>query len=104
MPYDCAARILLLMKGKLTISEVIKFVVEFCCQSSYVVDFKVKGKVERDFQCQLYPLRSAGRHVTPLGHIILIQGQPVIKHQLYCFWLDLTGARIYDLRHLRRAC
>ena len=60
----------------------------------------MKGKVERDFQCQLYPLRSTGRHVAPLGHIILIQRQPVIKNQLYCFWLDLTGARTYDLRHM----
>ena len=43
------------MKGKLTISEVIKFVVEFCCQSFYVVDFKVKGKVETfSVSCILY--------------------------------------------------
>ena len=48
--------------------------------------------------------QSAGKHVAPLGHIILIQRQPVIKNQLYCFWLDLTGARTYDLRHLRQTC
>jgi hypothetical protein len=58
-------------------------ITNYWTQSSYVVDFKVKGKVEREFQCQLYPLWSTGRHVAPLWHIMLMLSQttgPLTKY------------------------
>ena len=55
------------------------------------------------------------RHVTQLGHIILIPSQPVFAFTSYCCmlsgeatntnflspWFDLTGAQILNLPHSR---
>jgi hypothetical protein len=57
--------------------------------------------------------QSAGRHVAPIGHIILIPSQPGLfllnavclteKQQIpfYSFWFDPGGDRTHDLPHSR---
>jgi hypothetical protein len=61
--------------------------------------------------------QSVGRHVAPLGHIILIPSQPVFALSPYCcvlrgeatntnfysLWFDPTRAPTYDLLHSRIA-
>ena len=52
--------------------------------------------------------QSLGRHVAPLGHIILIPSQPVCAHTPWChvlnqfhsLWSDPTEAWTYDLPHI----
>ena len=61
--------------------------------------------------------QSAGRHVVPLAHIILIPSHPIFfhslmlrasrrsnKYQLYSPWFDPIGTRTRVLPHSRRAC
>ena len=51
--------------------------------------------------------QSAGRHVAPLGHIVLIASQPVFTFSLWCSVFSLclapTGTRTHDIQPSRRA-
>ena len=64
----------------------------------------------------IFIVLALGRHVTLLGHVILISRRPVFalyslmlraswrisKYQFYNLWFDLTETRTHDLPHLRR--
>jgi len=74
------------------------------------VRFVLDQHSELEFYSASSLQQTAGRHVAPLGHIILIPSQPVFalspicnKYQFYSLWFDPTGALAHDLPHLRQA-
>jgi hypothetical protein len=46
--------------------------------------FVLDQHAELDFYSSSSPKQSVGRHVAPLGHIILIPSQPVFALSSYC--------------------
>jgi hypothetical protein len=61
-----------------------------------------------DFYSAISPKQqSTDRHVTQLGHIIIILNAACFtekqQNQFYILWFDLIGARTHYLPHLRRA-
>ena len=97
----------------------IKENVQCTCWIKPVSYFEKKSNIECVSDCCVSWLtqQSADRHVAPVGHIILIPGQPVCVFSPYCcglsqettrfffysLWFDSTGAWTHDLSHLRRA-
>ena len=81
------------------------------------VHFVLDQHAELDFySASSLKQQSAGRHVAPLVHIILIPSQPVFPFTSLCcvlcgeatntnfsLWCDLTGAQTHDLQHSRQA-
>ena len=48
--------------------------------------------------------KSAGRHVAPLGHIILIPSQPICGEATNSNFIVFGLTRTHDVLHSRRAC
>ena len=77
----------------------------FCLQCSESDNDNVHFLLDQHIKLNFYSAssrkqQSAGRCVTPLGHIILISSQSESsKYQFYSPWLDATGAQIHNLRH-----
>ena len=84
--------------------------------SSLMIIFSYFQHAELDFySASSLQQQFAGRHIAPLGHIILIPSKPVVALSPYCcvlsgeatitslsHWFDWIRARTHDIPHWRR--